>query len=298
VAAPAGWRETELGILVPEPPPAPPPRPLLACDLFAGCGGFSLGMQQAGLDVIAAVEWEEHAAATYLLNLGSRHGAALGFVDEADRTRFHKLLKKAEYTNDSGWIGSNNPEAEGGCRAFIVGDIRRVTGDTIRETLAGIGIREPLDVVFGGPPCQGFSVSGKQNPADARNNLVHEFLRIAVELDAKVVLMENVPPLLSDKKFRPLRDAWIQRANEAGFDCVATILDAASYGVPQFRRRAFFALTRPGSGPFQFPLPTNWGLVAPVKGKRWETNHYSYTPWDREHPPEPAQGNLFDPEAA
>lgn len=263
------WQESDGGLIVPRVHRKD--RKLRAVDLFCGCGGFSLGMQQAGIDVIAAVEWGPEAIMTYLGNLGSVDGCAVAYVDEEDKTRFAKTLKKLGESQTSKWIGRQNPDRDGsGCRAMVVGDATKVTGDLIRETLAAIKCSTPIDVVFGGPPCQGMSAMGKQQPDDPRNNLVLEFVRIADELGAEVFVMENVPPLLTQAKFRPLFNTLVDRAHAGGFTVTANVLDAANYGVPQRRRRAFVVGTRgeANARQFSFAMPTNWAFVAEPGGER------------------------------
>lgn len=264
------WDERPSGLLVPHEE-----RMMQAVDLFAGCGGFSLGMQEAGFDVVAALEWDPCAVQSYLLNLGSRLGCAVMYVDESDRARFTKSLSKAKL--EDGWIGSNNGDRTGaGCRAMIVGDASKVSGDDVRAALRATLTDERVDVVFGSPPCTGFSTAGKQDPDDPRNSLVLEFWRIASELGADAVVMENVPPLMYDKKFRPVWDAMVKAANASGYDVVANVVDAANYGVPQFRRRVIVVGMKPGATDrhFQFPMPTHWGFGAPADGKkRWNMRH-------------------------
>lgn len=282
------YRQLPSGLYVPAPRRAR--RQLRVCDLFCGCGGFSLGVQSAGLNVVAAVEWEPHAINTYLSNLGSRHGCAVSYVDETDRARHRKTLAKMKESAASGWIGRHNKRPEGGgCRAMVVGDASEVTGDTIREALAAIGEDTTIDVVIGGPPCQGMSRSGKQRPDDPRNNLVLEYVRIADELGADMFVMENVPPLVTETKFRPLFDAVVARAHAAGFTVVANVLDAVNYGVPQYRRRAFIVGSRGAAAerPFTFPMPTHWSFGASPDGKRW-----SFFERDRGQIDEPEQLGL------
>lgn len=258
-----------------------PRRPPRGVDLFCGCGGFSLGMQQAGIDMVAAVEWEPWAIITYLSNLGSRAGCAVSYVSDGDRARLFKALNgkrgKPGKTGwiapadpkTSGWIGAHNPNRDGsGCRAMIMGDAAQVTGDTIRKALAAVGESPEIDVVCGGPPCQGMSKAGRQRPEDPRNNLTLEFWRIAAELGARCVVMENVPPLLTETKFRPLFEEIVERAVAAGYTIVANVLDAANYGVPQRRRRAFVVGTRDGAA-FQFPMPATWAFGAGPGIERW-----------------------------
>lgn len=252
------YRETPSGLLVPRSPRDR--RTLRAAALFCGCGGFSLGMQEAGINVVAAVEWEPTAIQTYLLNLGSTSGCAVAYVDEADRARHQKLLRKQKERRD----GS-------GCRAMVMGDAGQITGDLVREALAAIGDSPLIDVVIGGPPCQGMSTAGRQKPDDPRNNLVLEFVRLADELGAEVFMMENVPPLLTQAKYRPLLEQIVARAQAAGFSITATVLNAADYGVPQIRRRAFVVGTRGEAAerPFTFGLPTTWAFGATTSGRRW-----------------------------
>lgn len=247
-----------------------PEKPVRGVDLFSGCGGFSLGMQMAGIDVIAAVEWNPHAVVAYLSNLGSPRGCAVAYVSEADKARLAKVLKGTDKTTSSGWIGEHNRYPGNGCRAMIMGDASQVTAEMIHGALEATESDAPIDVVFGGPPCQGMSSSGRQDPGDPRNNLVLEFVRIADELGAETFAMENVPPLITQAKFRPLFDELVRRAHRAGFTVVANVIDAANYGVPQRRRRAFVVGTRgkAASRPFAFAMPTNWSFVHAPGEKR------------------------------
>lgn len=263
------YRATPSGLWVPTSPRSR--RQLRVADLFCGAGGFSLGVQEAGLNVVAALEWEPWAIQTYLGNLGSVGGCAVAYVDESDRKRHQKVLKKLKRSKASGWIGQHNPRRDGsGCRAMVMGDASKVTGDTIRDALRAIGEDTTIDVVIGGPPCQGMSVMGKQQTDDPRNNLVIEFVRIADELGADVFMMENVPPLLTQEKFRPIFEAVLARAHAAGFTVTANVLDAANYGVPQRRTRAFVVGARGEASerPFTFAMPTHWSFVAAPGGER------------------------------
>lgn len=277
------WSERPSGLFVPSSPRSR--RRLRVADLFCGCGGFSLGMQEAGLNVVAAVEWDPWAIQTYLSNLGSATGCAVAYLEDTDRERHQKVLKKSKLTKSSGWIGEHNPRRDGsGCRAMVMGDVTKVTGDLVRETLAAINEDSTIDVVIGGPPCQGMSSAGKQRPDDPRNNLVLEYVRLADELGADVFVMENVPPLITQAKYRPLFEELIRRANAAGFSVVANVLDAANYGVPQRRARAFVVGTRGEADerPFTYPMPTTWAFGAPVGKKRW-----SFLETDRDERPQP-----------
>lgn len=275
---PTGWTATGSGLLV----PGTARREIRAVDLFAGCGGFSLGMHAAGINVVGALEWEPDAVSTYLFNLGHPFCRMI-FTDPESEARWNAHVQKCQrradrgglvrlnpVVGDPGFIGFNNPAGHRsgwlqpghGCRAMLFGDVRQATGRTLLDALG----TDQVDAVFGGPPCQGFSRAGKGDPADPRNNLILEFLRLVDELGAETFVMENVPPLLTDKRYRPLWTAFVDRANEMGFNVAADVLGAASYGVPQHRRRVFATGTK-GNRAIQFPLPSNWAVTSPVDGE-------------------------------
>ena len=114
---------------------------------------------------------------------------------------------------------------------------------------------ERVDIVAGGPPCQGFSVQRRGQPLDARNELVKRFGQYALALSPKAILMENVPTILGARG-RVFID-FITEAWEQEYVLHKAILDAVSYGVPQFRRRAFVvAIRKDLNAQFSFPEPT------------------------------------------
>ena len=121
----------------------------IAIDLFAGAGGLSLGFEQAGFEVVAAVEVDPIHAAIHEFNFP--HCVVL-------------------------------PQS-----------VADLTGKKIREA-AKIGDRG-IDIVFGGAPCQGFSLIGQRAFDDPRNQLVKDFVRLVKELDASYFLFENVKGL-------------------------------------------------------------------------------------------------------
>lgn len=97
-----------------------------------------------------------------------------------------------------------------------------------------------VDVVFGGPPCQGFSVAGKMDPDDPRSKLIFSFCGIVERLQPKAFVMENVKALASLAKFEEIRTALISRFQKAGYTVTIHILNAKDFGVPQSRERVFF----------------------------------------------------------
>ncbi len=182
-----------------------------ALDLFSGCGGFSLGVIQAGFRVVAGVDNDALAAITYMHNLGA-YPAQFHWGEPGDRDRFEKALwemydlkptggrkrpRKEEMhgarVSGGGWISheTNVP----GVEHFLFGDVAKLTGPLILEA---IGMkRGELDLVMGSPPCQGFSFSGKRQIDDPRNTLIFDFFRLICELRPKTMVMENVPGVLS-----------------------------------------------------------------------------------------------------
>ena len=161
-------------------------------DLFCGAGGMSLGMIKAGFEVICGVDNDFYATLTYLYNLG-QYPMRLHFVTEQDEEEFEKKLRKEEGWKED-WSPTKKGKGEGQIsiptvcggnagasfrmegsfspvRSFIYGDATKVTGDLIRK-VAGLAPDEEVSCVVGGPPCQGFSVAGKQNVHDPRNSMV------------------------------------------------------------------------------------------------------------------------------
>lgn len=97
-----------------------------------------------------------------------------------------------------------------------------------------------INVLFGGPPCQGFSVAGKMDPNDPRSKLVWSYLDAVKIVKPKVFVMENVRALGKLEKWKPIRAEFLKRSEELGYSCFFVILNSADYGVPQKRERVFF----------------------------------------------------------
>lgn len=238
-----GWASMPSGLLIPSAAePGPCRDKLIGVDLFAGAGGFSLGMKYAGFHVAAAVEWDLYAAMTYLCNLGGPE--TLIHLDDPDRWPVWKKLQGDERRRwaragapdgfseaGSGWIASRPHEmgpapADCHCAAcvdavpcehFWIADVRNLTGAEILDAL-GLAVGE-VDCVFGGPPCQGFSTSGKRNVMDPRNSLIFEFARLILEINPKTFVMENVVGLLSmvTAEGIPVLDAFCRVLSDGGF---------------------------------------------------------------------------------
>lgn len=200
----SGWAKGTSGLFL--PPLARRKRRYdqpIALDFFAGCGGFSLGIKSGGFHVIGAVEWWPTAASTYLHNLGSPDTKLhLGNTPSAEASKAEKkqwaaMAGQTIPARDFFPSAGTNHHAEWGAPTehFWLASAADLTGEAMLEMME----LEPgdLDLVFGGPPCQGFSFSGRRNVMDPRNSLVFEFARLVCELKPKCFAMENVPGMVS-----------------------------------------------------------------------------------------------------
>ena len=120
----------------------------------------------------------------------------------------------------------------------ICRNVTETSAAEIRQSSA-IGDRD-IDVVFGGPPCQGFSLMGKRDLSDDRNSLVFSFLRLVLDLKPKYFVMENVRGMTIGKQKKVL-EAVMEEFQTKGYKVVdrPQVLNAANYGVPQNRQRLF-----------------------------------------------------------
>jgi DNA (cytosine-5)-methyltransferase 1 len=181
-----------------------------AVDLFAGVGGMSLGFEQAGFEVVAAIDNNPINVTAYSANFPDTHcfAADVAQLSAAD------LRAEADFYDD-------------------------------------------VDVLFGGPPCQGFSVIGKRRSEDPRNELLIHFARLLKELKPKYFVVENVGGLLIGDA-RATLNRFLADATAAGYSIVQplTILDAQAYGVPQQRRRLFVLGHQHSALAPEYPKPT------------------------------------------
>jgi len=117
-----------------------------------------------------------------------------------------------------------------------------IEGD-ITEKFDEITSLENIDVVFGGPPCQGFSVAGKMDASDPRSKLVFSFCDVIEQIRPKAFVLENVKSLGKLEKFRDVRAEMFRRFNSCGYSVAMVILNAKDFGIPQSRERVFFVGT-------------------------------------------------------
>lgn len=97
-----------------------------------------------------------------------------------------------------------------------------------------------VDFVFGGPPCQGFSVAGKMNPNDERSKLIFSFLDVVEKVQPKAFIMENVKSLGTLEKWSKVREKYYKRAESLGYNVALIQTLATDFDVPQKRERVFF----------------------------------------------------------
>lgn len=208
-----------------------PQKRMNAIDLFAGAGGFSLGLKQAGINVVAALEWDESAALTYMHNLCA-YPLNIHFITEADADRMNDfMLKHVVKTTKEGleylssrsgdnWpaIAANCPPGVRPTEHYFFGDVRKITG---QEMLDKMGMkREEIDMIVGGPPCQGFSHAGKRHVMDPRNSLVFDFVRIVLDIRPNYMVMENVPGMIG----------MVTPEGVPVVDAICRMLEAGNYG--------------------------------------------------------------------
>ena len=160
-----------------------------------------------------------------------------GFSVGVTQAGFKKVFS-VEIDNDaSNTIRRNFPES-----IHFETPIENLTEQELDASLKG----KHVDVMFGGPPCQGFSVAGLRNPNDPRNVLFKEYIRIVKHIKPDFVVLENVPGILTMEGGKVYREI-IRQFAEAGYpNMTARILEAATFGVPQLRTRAIFIGNRLG----------------------------------------------------
>ncbi|HIF9201690.1 TPA: DNA cytosine methyltransferase [Photobacterium damselae] len=175
-----------------------------AIDLFAGAGGFTLSAIDAGVDVLAAIEFDKAAANTYKKNFIESRGL------DIDLRAGNEL-----------------------------GDINNVEPQELRESLNLL--KGQLDLILGGPPCQGFSTHRINNAGvnDPRNALLLRYFEFVNEFQPRAFLVENVAGLLWPRH-KDFLDKFVSLSENSGYVIkFCNIVNAKDYGVPQNRKRVF-----------------------------------------------------------
>ena len=175
-------------------------------DLFAGCGGLSLGLYQAGWQGIFAVEKNPCAFATLKYNL----------IDKCQHFDWPEWLPKKPHD-----IVSLNEK-------YV---------DELRD------LRGRVDLVAGGPPCQGFSMAGLRMEDDERNKLVFSYIRFIEMVRPKLILFENVKGFtyafnkVKNPRAVPYSKIVIEQLYGLGYDLNPMVIDFSEFGIPQRRKR-------------------------------------------------------------
>lgn len=198
-------------------------------DLFSGCGGFSLGFQAAGAEIVGAVEHDVTAAESHAIN----------FFPEGPGSHAH-------------------------ARDILETD----PADLVRELGLGRSLGAAVDVIVAGPPCQAFARIGRaklrevrRHPLafkqDARAGLYQHLLEFVRELDPLAVVIENVPDIMNFGG-QNVAEEICDALDDLGYRSRYTLLNAAAYGVPQTRQRMFLvALAEQLGADPEFPAPTH-----------------------------------------
>ena len=152
------------------------------------------------------------------------------------------------------WSAATETYSANFCHPTLAADVSDLGATHILELAGEIG--RHVDLVVGGPPCQGFSVQRIGADSDRRNNLVLEFARLVLAFRPRMFLMENVPGLLG-RRGRPLIEAFELKLSTAGYRMRSTLLNACDYGVPQSRRRVIICGWPKDEREFDFPAPTH-----------------------------------------
>jgi len=203
-------------------------------DLFAGCGGLSLGFHASGFSIVGAVEIDEKAIASHALNFF--HGSS------DDTVALHATPH----------------------------DITVIEPDELmKELRLGEEASQCVDVIIGGPPCQAFARVGRaklreiaEHPEaylkDRRGNLYLRYLDYVRELKPIALMMENVPDVLNYGGHN-ISEEMCEVLESMGYVVSYSLLNAAFYGVPQMRERMFLIAFHSSIGlrP-SFPQPTHW----------------------------------------
>ena len=184
-------------------------------DLFSGCGGMSLGLHAAGFNGMMGVEAHPHAFASYR----------------------HNLI-------ETGLVGVNWPNWLPLGPTNVVDLVDHYAADL--SSLTGT-----IDLIAGGPPCQGFSTNGRRDPDDPRSRMVDAYLDIVAIVRPRLVLLENVRGFVSmpHSKGGTYASATREQLEALGYTCWDDTLVATDWGVPQRRPRYICIAVQKGSLP-------------------------------------------------
>lgn len=178
-------------------------------DVFAGCGGISLGLISAGWQGRFAIEKNTNAFETLKTNLvdGQRNGFSWPEWLPQEAISTSELLKNYSHNLDA--------------------------------------LKGKISLLAGGPPCQGFSMAGRRTHSDPRNSLTGDYIKLVEQLQPRILLIENVKGFTlpfkkngnGDSKDIPYSTKVIERLELIGYKVFSNLIDLSAYGVPQARKR-------------------------------------------------------------
>ena len=125
------------------------------------------------------------------------------------------------------------------CETYNLNHTTKIKHGDLRSYFEELKDHKGINVVFGGPPCQGFSVAGKMDPNDDRSQLIWSFFDAVEVTKPDVFVCENVKALAVNKRWHAVRDGLIERAEALGYNTTLIVLKASDFGVPQARERMF-----------------------------------------------------------
>lgn len=174
-------------------------------DLFAGCGGLSLGLHNAGWKGLFAIEKSEDAFKTLKFN----------------------LIDKKNHFDWADWFPTENIDIDTAIKKY-------------KEQFQLLNGK--VDLVAGGPPCQGFSMAGRRNENDDRNNLIKSYIKFIKIIKPKIIFFENVKGFTLEFKKNKEKgkrySTYVKNAlDRAGYNVSGQLVNFAEYGVPQKRTR-------------------------------------------------------------
>lgn len=174
-------------------------------DLFAGCGGLSLGLHNAGWKGLFAIEKSP----------------------DAFKTLKYNLIDNKDHFNWPSWLPKENIEID---------NVIKLHKDNLEK------LKNKVDLVAGGPPCQGFSMAGRRNENDQRNNLIKSYIDFIKIIKPKILFFENVKGFTME--FKKNKDkgkeysSYVENAlNRAGYFVKGELVNFGEYGIPQKRTR-------------------------------------------------------------
>lgn len=174
-------------------------------DLFSGCGGLSLGLHNAGWKGAFAIEKSE----------------------DAFKTLEHNLIKKKKHFEWPNWLEQKNH------------DINEVLENNSKNL---IDLRGKIDLVAGGPPCQGFSMAGRRIENDSRNDLINSYIKFIDFVKPKLIFFENVKGFTlgfknNKKKGKAYSKYVVEELEKLGYTVKGQLVDFSNFGIPQKRTR-------------------------------------------------------------